>query len=135
MNLLATYRWPGNVRELSAVIDRAAILGDGKRLEVATALGIPTGAGAERATSVLPTAVGAPHAVNGAQTLDAAMVSHIEAALGRTGGRIEGPFGAARLLAINPHTLRARMRKLGIDRRRFASTASAPPPVAGGSRP
>jgi transcriptional regulator with GAF, ATPase, and Fis domain len=52
-------------------------------------------------------------------TLDAAMTSHIEAALARTAGRIEGPFGAARLLAINPHTLRARMRKLGIDRRRF----------------
>ncbi len=38
--LLATYSWPGNVRELAAVIDRAAILGDGKRLEVATALGV-----------------------------------------------------------------------------------------------
>jgi hypothetical protein len=33
--------------------------------------------------------------------------------------RIEGRGGAAELLAINPHTLRARMRKLGIDRARF----------------
>ena len=38
--LLKEYAWPGNVRELATVIDRAAILGDGKRLEVATALGI-----------------------------------------------------------------------------------------------
>ena len=38
--LLASYSWPGNVRELAAVIDRAAILGDGKRLDVATALGV-----------------------------------------------------------------------------------------------
>ncbi len=38
--LLAAYSWPGNVRELAAVIDRAAILGDGKRLDVATALGV-----------------------------------------------------------------------------------------------
>ena len=38
--LLAAYCWPGNVRELGAVIDRAAILGDGKRLDVATALGV-----------------------------------------------------------------------------------------------
>jgi hypothetical protein len=30
------------------------------------------------------------------------------------------PFDGARLLEINPHTLRARMRKLGIDRRRFS---------------
>jgi hypothetical protein len=36
-----------------------------------------------------------------------------------THGRVEGPFGAARLLRINPHTLRARMRKLNDDRRRF----------------
>ena len=32
-----------------------------------------------------------------------------------TFGRVEGPFGAARLLGVNPHTLRSRMRKLGID--------------------
>jgi transcriptional regulator with GAF, ATPase, and Fis domain len=47
------------------------------------------------------------------------MQRHIEAALTATAGRIEGPHGAARLLAINPHTLRARMRKLGIDWKRF----------------
>ena len=47
------------------------------------------------------------------------MARHIERALARCGGRIEGPRGAAQLLAINPHTLRARMRKLGIARGRF----------------
>jgi hypothetical protein len=46
------------------------------------------------------------------------MGRHIEAALARTRGRIEGPGGAAALLDINPHTLRARMRKLGLDWRR-----------------
>ena len=51
------------------------------------------------------------------------MARHIEAALARTGGRIEGRTGAARLLAINPHTLRARMRKLGIDWNRFREDA------------
>ena len=45
LELLASYSWPGNVRELAAVIDRAAILGEGKTLEVAKALGV----GAERA--------------------------------------------------------------------------------------
>ena len=48
------------------------------------------------------------------QTLDLAMRRHIEAALERTRGRIEGRRGAAVLLGINPHTLRARMRKLGV---------------------
>jgi transcriptional regulator with GAF, ATPase, and Fis domain len=47
-------------------------------------------------------------------TLDEAMAAHIRAALARTQGRVEGRRGAARLLAINPHTLRARMRKLGV---------------------
>ena len=58
-------------------------------------------------------------------TLDAAMAKHIEAALARTRGRIEGPYGAAVLLKINPHTLRARMRKLKIDWRRFRPNTSA----------
>ena len=42
------------------------------------------------------------------------MARHIEAALERARGKIEGPGGAAALLDINPHTLRARMRKLGV---------------------
>ena len=37
--LLLAYPWPGNVRELAAVMERAAILGDGRRLAVAEALG------------------------------------------------------------------------------------------------
>ena len=41
--MLMTYPWPGNIRELASVIDRAAILGDGQRLEVAKALGTATG--------------------------------------------------------------------------------------------
>src|SRR5690606_14629401 len=37
--LLSRYGWPGNVRELAAVIERAAILGNGRHIEVARALG------------------------------------------------------------------------------------------------
>jgi transcriptional regulator with GAF, ATPase, and Fis domain len=53
------------------------------------------------------------------EPLEVVMRRHIEAALRETYGRVEGPHGAARLLQINPHTLRARMRKLQIDRRQF----------------
>ena len=35
-------------------------------------------------------------------------------ALERTGGRIAGPKGAAKLLDINPHTLHSRMKKYGL---------------------
>jgi DNA-binding NtrC family response regulator len=40
LQMLAEYSWPGNIRELGAVIDRAAILGNGKTLEVAISLGL-----------------------------------------------------------------------------------------------
>jgi transcriptional regulator with GAF, ATPase, and Fis domain len=105
---LLGYPWPGNVRELAAVIERAAILGEGHRLAVAEALG----GGVPPQSLPQPEAQGAGA---GAQTLDQAMRAQIESALARCLGRIEGPFGAARLLAVNPHTLRARMRRLGID--------------------
>jgi DNA-binding NtrC family response regulator len=114
--LLQSYSWPGNIRELGAVIDRAAILGDGHTLELAAALGVAAPlerkpAAGDGATTLPPTGL---HGQKLA-TLNDAMRSHIEAALRKTHGRVEGPRGAARLLAINPHTLRARMRKLKID--------------------
>ncbi len=121
IELLKTYDWPGNIRELGAVIDRAAILGDGHLLEFAAALGVITpGArtpGARTPAAPQSTAGVAPLGVRRHKlaTLNDAMRSHIEAALSATRGRIEGHHGAARLLAINPHTLRARMRKLKIN--------------------
>jgi transcriptional regulator with GAF, ATPase, and Fis domain len=125
--LLLAYSWPGNVRELAAVIERAAILGDGKHLEVAAALGSPAPAPRPVAPAPLAgvgAAVGAAVAATAAdQSLDGAVRRRIEEALSSTRGRIEGDLGAARLLGINPHTLRARMRKLGIDWQRFRSGA------------
>lgn len=122
LHALVEYPWPGNVRELSAVMERAAILGEGKRLEVAKALGIaPVAARLSEPVAAQPVMV-AP--VPGKfPSLDEAMVQHIEAALRRTQGRVEGKTGAARILQINPHTLRGRMRALGVDWKRFRPTA------------
>ena len=36
---LAAYQWPGNVREMAAVMDRAVLVGQGRTLNVAAALG------------------------------------------------------------------------------------------------
>jgi transcriptional regulator with GAF, ATPase, and Fis domain len=105
LRYLLEYDWPGNIRELAAVIERAAILGNGRQLNIRQALGSESN---PRSSSG---SVGAPDRF---PTLDQAMVRHIEEALERTAGRVDGPNGAARLLAINPSTLRARMRKLGI---------------------
>ena len=120
--LLAAYPWPGNVREFASVIERAAILGDGRRLEVARALGV----------APYPTPVATmepsprPMAEERMASLEDAGRRHIEAALAQSHGRVEGPFGAARLLALNPNTLRSKMRKLGIHARRF-KTVDEPP--------
>jgi transcriptional regulator with GAF, ATPase, and Fis domain len=119
IELLASYPWPGNVRELAAVIERAAILGNGRGLRLRAALGpvsVKTGRMAPKDWAKRSAA-----AASFAEsiTLDAAMKAHIIHALQATHGRIEGRFGAATRLGVNAHTLRARMRKLGIDWGRF----------------
>ncbi len=114
VRVLTAYRWPGNVREMAAVMDRAVLIGQGRELNVAAALGhggVTTVATAARAAE-------APAAL-AIEPLDVITRRHIEAALRQTHGRVEGLHGAARLLRINPHTLRARMRKLAIDWRGF----------------
>jgi transcriptional regulator with GAF, ATPase, and Fis domain len=98
MEQLVAYDWPGNVRELAAVIERAAILGNGQRLSIGPALG-----------------VGPRMSGGGGATAPGDERSEIEAALRTSRGRIEGPFGAAAALGVNPHTLRSRLRRLGID--------------------
>jgi hydrogenase-4 transcriptional activator len=132
-HLLMNYSWPGNIRELGAVIDRAAILGNGRALKVDLALGPtkpspPPPADGPTLYEVIPTAdqplvdtsgIGKPSSNGTVPTLNRAMVDHIERALVASRGKIEGPQGAAALLSINPHTLRARMRKLGVDWSRF----------------
>jgi transcriptional regulator with GAF, ATPase, and Fis domain len=124
IELLLSYPWPGNVRELAAVIDRAAILGNGERLEIARALGVPANPFAPPPDGQRSAFVPPPSPADLAP-LDTAVRQHIEAALVLTKGRIEGPHGAAFLLRINPHTLRAKMRKLGIDWRRFRDTSAS----------
>lgn len=121
LQLMMNYTWPGNIRELGAVIDRATLLGEGKRLDVAKSLGIgrtvpsPVTVG-PTFYEVIPEAT-QPIAVSETPEvipLNAAMKQHIERALVAAHGQIEGKHGAAAVLKINPHTLRARMRKLGV---------------------
>jgi transcriptional regulator with GAF, ATPase, and Fis domain len=111
LEMLSSYDWPGNVRELASVIERATILGNGRHLDVRSALG----------TMKLNRSP-AHHRSGEFPKLDSVVQTHIESALRRSSGRIEGAGGAASLLGINPHTLRARMRKLGIKWGTFRAT-------------
>src|SRR6187200_1378123 len=104
VKMLAGYRWPGNVREMAAVMDRAVLIGQGRVLNVAAALGqtdLSSAAQAPRSEERGPQ--------SSIEPLDTIIRRHIERALRETHGRVEGRHGAARLLDINPHTLRARM--------------------------
>ena len=111
MQRLVAYPWPGNVRELENVIERAVILSPGPELRVAPeVLPVPPFA------PVTAPAANPDAAATGPADLREVERQHIVATLKKTGWRIDGPQGAARLLNLNPSTLRSRMQKLGIRR-------------------
>lgn len=96
----AAYDWPGNIRELENLVERSLIMSRGGMLDASDLLASPGFSG-----SYLPP---------GAGTLEGVERAHIRRVLEATDWRIEGNQGAARLLGLNPSTLRGRMRKLGI---------------------
>jgi formate hydrogenlyase transcriptional activator len=111
MKDLENYSWPGNVRELINVVERAVIISDGPELQLHEKIdGLPIGPPQQKETQDIET--------RETKGLAAIQREHILRALHETGWRIEGRKGAAQLLEMNPSTLKARMRKLGIKRPR-----------------
>ncbi|HJU04060.1 MAG TPA: sigma 54-interacting transcriptional regulator [Nitrospiraceae bacterium] len=116
LNRLVRYAWPGNVRELQNVIERAMILSRAARLDIKDML-IPTGpqGAVPPAPSPQSDEGSLPVRHRSFRLLDVER-THILQTLERTNWRIEGPWGAAKLLGLNPSTLRGRLRKLRIAR-------------------
>jgi len=123
------YAWPGNVRELQNVIERASVLSQGSVLELdrdlvpAPSPGDHPETGSSRAQMAEAAAPGRKGMQRPAGPGSAELASlgeiernHILAVLRQTGGVIEGPRGAAKVLDLHPNTLRSRMQKLGIKR-------------------
>jgi transcriptional regulator with GAF, ATPase, and Fis domain len=153
IEILERHSWPGNVREFGAVIDRAVLLGDGTRLalhdsllelhgenvliKIAQDRHLSSNHALSQNDALLVTeeqeknndkteeqTENEPEENIEVLTLDEVVRQHIESVLTLTHGTVEGESGAASLLKINPHTLRARMRKLGIDWSKFRRSAS-----------
>jgi formate hydrogenlyase transcriptional activator len=120
MQQLVTYSWPGNIRELQNVIERAVVLSTGNELLLSgdfRSVGPAIATEAKPALEAAPAAIAARVADEGIGSMEDAEKRHIEAALSKANWMIEGERGAAKILGMNPSTLRSRMQKLGIRRR------------------
>jgi formate hydrogenlyase transcriptional activator len=117
MENLVNYPWPGNIRELQNVIERAVILSVGPTLRLDRDLmpvAVSTKGLETPETDASERRQGDLESPKLLLTLDEVDRNHILAALQHTGGVVDGPKGAARILNLHPNTLRHRMGKLGI---------------------
>lgn len=129
MSGLQAWDWPGNIRELENFIERAVILTRGETLEP------PMEELRKTEWATQPTSRGVPEQGEIAQIVRETVAelngNHVRdehaqqereqiiRILTECKGRVSGELGAAARLAIKRTTLISRMRKLGIDPRRF----------------
>lgn len=98
---MCAYPWPGNVRELEHTIERSLIYsGSDPRLSISIQ---------PRARSKIVESMDAEW-----PDFDVYVADYLRRALAHTGGRVKGPRGAARLLNLNPGTLRSKCLKYQI---------------------
>ena len=115
MEALRNYPWPGNIRELQSVIERAAIVTQGPKLQLADDLSRRANGGPPPADATPASAVKVP--ADGAfATLEEVERRYILSVLEKTRWRVQGKGGAAEILGLNSNTLRSRLQKLGIRR-------------------
>ncbi|HEY2773959.1 MAG TPA: sigma 54-interacting transcriptional regulator [Candidatus Binatia bacterium] len=115
MARLRDYPWPGNIRELENVVERAMIVSDGPVLEIdESLLAVKSAPRADREDAARTTTLTAA----AGPTLGELERQRIEESLERCGWVIEGSAGAAAMLGLHPNTLRSRLKRLGISRRR-----------------
>ncbi|HEY0679043.1 MAG TPA: sigma 54-interacting transcriptional regulator [Chitinophagaceae bacterium] len=100
MESLMAYNWPGNIRELENVIERALILSRHNTLENG---------------EWMPTPVQSTGRLSFSKLEDVER-DHIIETLKQVNWKVSGEKGAAKILGLNPTTLEARMKKLGIKR-------------------
>jgi len=115
LRALEAHEWPGNVRELQNTIERAMI----SLVDDALCIDWPLAECSRGAQP--PITDSAAAAMERSDALASVEREHIVGVLRRTGGVIEGPRGAARLLEMKPSTARYRIKKLGIRKSEFVT--------------
>ena len=103
---LMRYDWPGNVRELQNALDRAVIVGGGKRLDL-------SGLRVQQGKPVVRRDPCENLTLADLKELERTI---IERALLDSGGKIYGEAGAAQRLGLRPTTLASKVKKLGLQK-------------------
>jgi len=102
---LKAYDWPGNVRELKNVLERAIIIASDSVLRLPPEF-------ESSPKEVLSTTTPKVRL----ETMETVERRHIHSVLEAANWRISGDKGAAKMLGLNPSTLRSRLKKLNIQR-------------------
>jgi len=110
---LQRYDWPGNIRELRNVIERTVILAQGGPI----AFDVPVNGASINLTGLKQTS----SELDEAEILTEAEIRRRECenlfvVLQKTGWKIKGTDGAARLLGVKPTTLISRIKRMGLVR-------------------
>jgi len=108
LDLLQSYPWPGNIRELQNVIERSIIVCETENFSVD-----------ESWLSRQPPVTVPNSGFEPLRKLPSQEKEIIEAALRESGGRVDGPGGAAAKLGIPRSTLEHKIRSLKINKNRF----------------
>jgi formate hydrogenlyase transcriptional activator len=110
---LENYHWPGNIRELRNVIERAIIISRGGALDFDLPATESALVQSRQVTHVRDNPE--PEFLTEAE-MQRRERDNLLAILGKTHWKIKGADGAAELLGIKPTTLKARIKKMGLER-------------------
>jgi len=103
---LSNYSWPGNIRELENVMARSVLLTTNGTVTMVH-LPLSHKNGIQKLTS------GTNRSITENER------DYILSVIDRCNGRLDGADGAAKIMDINVSTLRSRMKKLGIEKKKY----------------
>jgi DNA-binding NtrC family response regulator len=113
VEILQKYDWPGNIRELRNVIERSVILAQGGPIAFDV---LGTGASIDLAPLKQPSSERKKSEFLTEAEIRRRECENMFVVLQKTGWKIKGADGAARLLGLKPTTLISRIKRLGLIR-------------------